>query len=337
MKNKIHKSSKTKLIARVMLVVILVMSNLTLSACNWEDMIAYFVSQTTPKWEAPEGVIETATIDQNGNSITIAHSENFTQDDIEFVAMWHNKKMGANFGMNDVASFSLGDMIRSAQDGSPLYLMQIENPYIIVAYLKPNLPEYELDERNNYFFDSEKYLWYKFKTTDKIPNNIDDNKITIFSYLLYDCTIIKDIGKNLECNYKFKYYLDYNSKLENVENSEKFLAYYHGADVCSSAKKFLSKPLNDIRGCNIYINENGVEYLKIPGDLRAYDAEGNLYVVDDYVKAALWPYEQDYYDILSPYFTYFSHSEFEDKNDGTIFRYVYIKIDDFIKVFFSNK
>ena len=290
MKNTNLKLNKTKLVARLMIIVVLLTSAMILSACNLEDLIAYFTPEKTPKWEAPEGVIETSTVDESGNSITIAHSDNFTQDDIEFVAMWHNRKMGTSFGVSDIASFSFGDMIRNAQDGFPLYLMQIENPYIIVAYLKPNLPEYELDERNNYFFDSEKYLWYKFNTADKIPSSIDDNKITGFSYVLYDCTITKDVGNNIERDYKCKYYFKYNGKSNNVVDNEKFLAHYMGGDVCSSGKKFLSKPMNDTRNYKIYTDENGIEYLEIQGDMRAYDGEGNLYVVDDYVKAELWPY-----------------------------------------------
>lgn len=306
-----------------------------LASCNWKDF--FRISDGSGlQWKLPDGIIET-TLTKDGISLTIAHSENFTQDDIEFVAMWHNKTMGANFGVNDTASFSLGQMIRNTQDGFPLYLMNIENPYIIVAYLKSNFSEYELDERNNYQFDIEKYLWYKFSIADNIPDTIEDNKITVFSYVLYDCTITKEIGENLEYNYRCKYYLNYNEKSNNIENSGKFLAYYSGDNVCSNGNKFLSTPLNDPREYKIYTDENGIEYLEIQGDTRAYDTEGNLYVVEDYVRMQLWPYEHEYYDILSQYFIYFSHSEFEDKNDGTIFRYAYIKIDDFINAFFSNK
>ena len=319
----------------ISLLLIVIMSCSALVGCDWKNI---FNKETSPEWEAPEGVVETTTTDKDGNPITIAHSDNFTQDDIEFVAMRHSKKMGPNFGVNDVASISLGEMIRNAQDGFFLYLMHIENPYIIVAYLKPNLPEYELDERNNYIFDSEKYLWYKFNTTDKIPNSIDDNKITIFSYLLYDCTITKDIGNNSECNYRCKYYLNYYRESDNIENSKKFLAYYMGREVCSTNNKFLSKPANVVENSKIYTDENEIEYLEIFGEKCYYDENGNLSVVSDYVKEKLWPYENDYYDVLSPHFTYFSHTDAKFENQGKeyIKRYVYIKMDDFIDVLFEQ-
>ena len=320
-----------------LLLIVITLSSL-LAGCEWNGEFdwnkIFNWGESEPKWKLPEGIIET-TVEKDGAQLTIAHSENFTQDDIDFVVMKHEVNNNAS-PMLSIMSYSLGTILSYAQDGSPLYLMHFENPYIIIAYLKPNQPDLVPDEKGKVYFDATRYVWCKFYDSKSIPKKIGDATLTSNSYLLYDCTVVRDIANGIEYNRECKYYLKYIDESSYNRTTTDMLMWFGSNNAITTGKKFISEYSAETTRYEVYTDDNGVEYLKIQGDTRAYDTDGNLYVVEDYVRKELWPYEQEYYDILSPYFTYFSHSEYEDKNDGTIFRYVYIEIDDFINAFFDK-
>ena len=109
-----------------------------LSGCNMGEIVRGITF-----WKLPEGVIETIAIDKEGSSINIAHSDNFTQDDIEFVSTLHGKMVCRNDYMIETVYDSVGRLLwQIIEKGKSPILTHYENPYIICAYLKPYQMEY---------------------------------------------------------------------------------------------------------------------------------------------------------------------------------------------------
>ena len=278
----------------ISLLLVIIITCSTLAGCEWQRLFDYITpSSTTPKWEAPEGVIETLTVDESGNDITIAHSDNFTQDDIEFVLMLHNK-IRSNAIIDRPPNYLLYDVLTFAQNGYPLFLAHFENPYFICAYLKPDASEYELNEWREYEFDVTKYVWYKFETAADIPDFINGMQLTKETYLLYECTIVKDIASGIEYNKSGKYYMTYENQSDYEIITSKMLLYYDYPSWITGESKFIPYVKYGASTIEIYTDEENIDYLYFLFESAYQDGTG-------YVNSAINIFVEHYY-ALSSYF-----------------------------------
>ena len=286
-----------------------------LVGCDWKNI---FNKETSPEWEAPEGVVETTTTDKDGNSITIAHSDNFTQDDIEFIMMFNGKMRNDRAVADMPPSYLLGDILSMGQAGEPLFLVHFSNPYIICAYLKPDSADYELNEFGSYKFDATKYVWYKYADSSQIAEEIDGMKLTKDVYLLYDCIIERDIVNNVEYNKNCKYYLNYKSEATLNITSSDMLLYVEPQRVTNiiGDNQFIAYPEYGGGVLDVYIDENAFEYIYFY--YGSYNPDGTVY--QNYAKYLLG----EHYDVLVPHFEMLNES-INDK--GRTLKYAGIRLD----------
>ena len=278
----------------ISLLLIVIMSCSALVGCDWKDI---FNKETSPEWEAPEGVVETTTTDKDGNPITIAHSDNFTQDDIEFVATLRAVLDVVFTPYDTPPSYNLGDIIWMVKaGGSPMFLMHFENPYIICAYLKPNQNESLPNDEGIVYADITQYVWYKFNDNNDIQQTIEglilESKLM---YLLYDCTIVRGIGENEgEYNKECKYYLIYQDESSLDRTTENMIMWYGGKSIIAPDRKFIGENSILTTRYEIFIDGDDREFLVIEGEV--YDSRYDT--VYDYAYKHLGKY----YDALYPYF-----------------------------------
>ena len=158
--------------------------------------------------------------------LVFEHGDNFTEEDIEFVKSLHGRKLDSHSPYYSPIYTGINDALVDAEQGNPIFLVHIENPYIICSYEKPNMPEYEFDGWGGYTFDIQKYVWYKFDTQHDVPSKIDGMKMTRYSFLLYDCLIREDIVNGVEYNKWCKFYLQYYGEQSLHRIPQDFLVYY---------------------------------------------------------------------------------------------------------------
>ena len=312
-----------------LLLIVITLSSL-LAGCEWNGEFdwnkIFNWGESEPKWELPEGIIET-TVEKDGAQLTIAHSENFTQDDIDFVVMRHQRKINdylQQYLWKDPYTF--GDVLEWVQDGDPLLLVQINNPYIICAYIKPNQPGYIVGDYGDYIFDSTKYVWYKFDHPREMKYRRGDVTLSSHSFLLYNCTIISDVITETEYNKQCVYYFKTNvdDAYERLKKPEQnLLIYPSDKDITSSENKFLKQSgiINSIH--DVYTDENGDNYINLGYEMWGRTPELGFFMGYGNVQDRL----SEFYDILSPYFKY-TDTEYTYNDLPHIERIVDIKIDD---------
>ena len=287
-----------------LLLICILLSCISLCACSLQEIIDKIMPTTAaePKEEPqklPDGVIETTVTDSNGNEITIAHTDNFTQDDIEFVLMFHGEKLGG-YDKTPIESYpapkpKLEDVVSGVNHSNmPLFLMHFENPYFICGYEKLNLPEYEKDENGYYYSDVTRQIWCKFEKVDDPPEMLEESYNRVYINLLYDCTIKENIITGEELNINCKYYLMYkNSSYGDIVKKDMVMFFIDGYEKINDTK-FVEYIYNDHFSAEVYINEYGSEYLYFAHE--SYQPDGSIYQ----------NYSQDefgeYYDILSSHF-----------------------------------
>ena len=303
-----------KKLISLLLVVVFICSALV--GCDGGSIFDKETSTTTLKWEAPEGMVETKVTDENGNLLTITHSNNFTQDDIDFVVMLHdNYKINA---FNEPASYTLEDIIWNARQKSPIFLMHFENPYIIVAYLKP----YQKSNSNEYnFFDTTKYLWCKFNDSQSIPNTIGDAKLTQHSYLLYDCIVEKDIINGVAYNKKCKYYLNYYDESSFNRTTNDMIVWMSGKNIGASDSKFIMESGIEVTQYEVFVDDNDKKYLVLVGEMFNSTTGETINVAQLYLG--------EHYDTFYPNFVRNDSLDRIEylKNGGDYYEYRMIQID----------
>lgn len=319
-----------KKVISLLLVVVFVCSAFV--GCGWINDVIHGGKE--PQCKLPEGVIETNVTDENGNLLTVAHSDNFTQDDIEFITLFHNK-IWRNQATWPVL-LNLSDVIRLTQySGSGLFLMHFENPYIIVAYLKPNQTEYVKDEHGDYRCDITKYVWYRFETTQSVPQKLDNMELSQHYYILYDCTVVRDIVSGVEYNKECKYYVEYINESSLNNTTTDMIMYFYGENdehIYGSDTKFIKESEVTTTRYRVYTDEAGLQYLVLLDE--QYDSDTGLgYPLAD-------RYLEEYYDYLYPYFV---RNEFLDvkitgiEGNYTINRYKQIELDLFVDLLFGEE
>ena len=316
-----------KKLISLLLVIIFICS--ALAGCDRNSIFKKKETTTTqPQWEAPEGVVETVTIDKDGNSITIAHSDNFTQDDIDFVIMQHKVQIGQQ--VTSMEYYTLARIIRSAQNGSPLFLMHFENPYVICSYLKPDQQENSVNNQGYDVLDVAKYVWYKFYDVQSVPKTIDGMELCEHSYLLYDCTVVCDISNGVEYNRQCKYYLKYNDESSVERTATDMIIYFPNYNVGISNSKFIKEPDEQETRYQVYTDEAGGQYL-VMLDEEYFSNEDRAYPLAQI-------YLEDYYDILYPHFTRNEALDVKYMHyngvDYTVYRMKQIELDLLVNLMF---
>ena len=312
-----------------LLLIVITLSSL-LVGCEWNSEFdwkkIFNWGESEPKWELPEGIIET-TVEKDGAQLTIAHSENFTQDDIDFVLTLHGKTR-SNAPIEPLLNYDLSDILREGIKGNPIFLSHFENPYFISAYVKSGVIEHELNKLDKYTFDITKYVWYKFYNLEQVVDEIDGMQRTKDTYLLYDCIIEIDIVNKVEYNKKCKCYVEYRGQYVLDKISSDMLIYFDSqlvADVIGEAN-FIFYPEFGSGGLEIHMNENGVEYFYF--DYGIYNKDGTEY------KNQAKDLFGEHYDCLVKYFEMLN----EYVNDyGKTLKVAGIRLDILIEYLSSNR
>ena len=249
--------------------------------------------------------------------VTFEYSENFTENDIEFVRMLHGQ--GASDSSGDRASYTLSEIVWFAQNGYSLFLMHFENPYAICGYLKPNETKaYVKGDDGKLYLDVTKCVWYKYYDSESIPKSTDDMELTV-SYLLYDCTVIKDISNGTAYDKELTYYLKYTYGRDFDIISPDMITYMGLQPKLEGDVKFLAQD-NVYQKYEAYVDGDGVEYLFFKH--RKFSPEGAL--TNDYSEQLFFSPEGDFYGKASPYFEILN--EVTDEY-GNLIQYAGIKLD----------
>ena len=282
----------------IVLMLAMLLSCVVFVACEFSPIFDDInIVTTTSECDTPDGIIETSITDRNGNEVIISHTDNFTQDDLDFVLMWHGIRLRGN---NDppispypIPSPSFEDVIEMvSQHDAPLYLMHFENPYFICSYKKPNMSDYECDEEGYYYTDVTRQVWCKFINEGDILQTFNGMSRVGHIYLLFDCTIKENITNGEKLEWICKYYLPYKNSSYYDIIAEDMLVFYSDKDKVMSA--FIEHNNNDHYAVKVYINDEEKQYLYFIHE--SYYIDGVMY--KNYSKELFG----NYYEMLSPHF-----------------------------------
>ena len=95
-----------KKITSIILLLTIISSCFALASCSLDGIISFITG--------------------NEKEVVFEHSDNFTDDDIEFVKMLHGKLLW-NDKKNSTESYMLCDIIELAEQTFPVYLMHFDN------------------------------------------------------------------------------------------------------------------------------------------------------------------------------------------------------------------
>ena len=263
---------------------------------------------------------------------TFEHGDNLTNEDFYFIT---NKAeyFPDSYWVTIYDDFT--DFLAYMQQRETYYEFSVDfsSAYYICAYLSKDyyetspFPFPPFSVENGYLVDE--FVWYKFAQCETVPEQID-NCDFIGGFILFDCTIERDILNNKECNYKCKYYaplengyadigVDLTSKYCDVNS--RILRY--AEDLASTPYIFLtSNAYHNYYRSNSFvkpIEHDGEMYLRVDSSSDAYNPE-------------TFSFEKhkdeigSHYDEIVPYLTVI---EYTDGNQGY---YVAISIDSFVEL-----
>ena len=182
MKNTNLKLNKTKLVARLMLVVMLIVLVIGLLSCKSIDPLDL------------EGY---SSVDENDCRLI----REITPNPNQYV------KNGYEYDIPPTQPNLWSALEAIAYGDETFYLSQIikSNFYFLCGYESAFHPDWIY----KYFRDSysvDIYDWYKVKNLENIESKIDSNKLR-YVYIVFDCYIEEDIINEMDLNYYCKYYL----------------------------------------------------------------------------------------------------------------------------------
>jgi len=258
-----------------------------------------------------EGTVLTAAETTDGDTVYITHGDNFSQDDIEFVLSLHGEKRNDKIPKDIPGRAGIEYVLNAGKEGQPIFTSYFEDLYIICAYLKPGTMPYIPNIWGDYQFDITKYIWFKFTDSSQMVEAINGAKWTEDAYLLYDCTLEKDVVNNVEYNKTFKCYIKYEGDYSYEYVTSNMLLFFN-PQVLSNVLgklKHVAFPLYTGDAFGIYKDEDGVDYLRFS------------YSESQYIFG-------EHYDSLSPYFEVLDE-DFNDKGTSPV-KSVRIKLSDVI-------
>ena len=333
MKNENRKENETKFLANLILIALL-LTTTAFSGCEWkfaktEESSTATTTSPTSTTSTTEDPLDEPLLNPPLGDRTFDYGDDFTAEDIEFVRSLHNSYIGPS---GDHTLFSFESTISEAQRfKTPIYYASIdtENPYFICAFANSKVL-FELGGPVA-FMDVTKYSWHKFYDVDSIPESIEDKDLQ-HKYLLYDCTIKKDIVNGIDYDYHCKYYLSRKTLL--LDNSYKnVLIYFPGDEVVIEDKTtFLLHKTSENANFTLYVGKDEKVYLHLY-DKFLLDGKENEYGTAREILG-------EYYDVLSPYFVRLPELDSEGINDygqEYVVRYVGISLNNLSQALFENK
>ncbi len=300
-----NSNTKTKLVARVMLLVLLLGSAVSFVGCEWMDYFTITTERGPLKTTKPTpdmiqnipNTFETTetTVDlENGEKITIIHGKDFNEDDIEFLLTLHGQRRNDGEIVDPPQGYSLKKIITAGKNGDSIFLAHFEKPYIICAYTS----EHKEENLYDYKFDVTKYVWYKFYNSEQVVDKVGEMERTMDSYLFYDCLIKKDIVTGIEYNKECKYYTKYLGEKAFKKITSDMILYFGFNELNES--KFIIHLEHGGGTHEVYIDENGVEYLYFY--YASYYEDGTEY--ENYTQTRFgvhYEYLSQYFEILDEY------------------------------------
>ena len=286
--------------------------------------------------DLPEGVIQ-STINYAENEITIAHTENFTDDDIEFVKRLNGRNnyyISYDRGRNDLSHTMFVTIL--ANNLSLMYIeVDTDNPYFICGYIDLDL----LDDTEKTVLeyggiDITRFIWYKFSSSEEIPQQIGElDFFFITTFLIFDCTAVdfRDVDNGKKYNCKYALYCTPNKLDKCLENVQKYrlMTYALSQDVFDGTYRVINQdPWDDYVQdfqFKCYVDEKGEKYI-ILHNMFGHIANGEPVLNDTYAKI----YLVNYYNRLISYFVHIPALDFES-SDGGITCYYGMLLDDFIE------
>ena len=317
----------------IILAICIIFSCVSLCGCSFQGIIDQFTPTTKPSEtmqpteeptqpsEQPTQPTEPTssssnTVDPEPEELVFEHGDNFTEEDIEFVKSLH----GYQLMLYDPIIHTFSSMVTNVNSGRGyLYYanVDIDNPYYICAYFDWSV-ESTLREWGAGYIYVNHYVWYKFDSKETVPKKIDNLTLGLV-LLVYDSTIIKDVGNDKDCEHNFRFYtLGYGEIKEFRAIYENMLIHHY-------------EP----------IDENTIGIEEMPKSGRYYEvgkvADKQLYL--KLYENAL--YEDgtisegdnrkilgDYYDILSPYIQRVEELDYDFINiEGETLRILYLGIN----------
>lgn len=215
------------------------------------------------------------------------HGDNLTNEDFYFI---QNIAQGQGLGYwipayDDFSGFL--QYMKQPQRTYYKYSADFSSAYYICAYLSKDFFEtwpfsfapFSVDDG----YDVDYFIWYKFNYGETVPEETE-NSYFVGGFILFDCTIERDILNNEECNYKFKYFaplengyadigMDITAKYSRLNNY--VLRYFENFD--TEDYIFLTstsyQEYHRTNGFTSLIEHNGEMYLRVDSSSDAYNPE----------------------------------------------------------------
>ncbi len=293
-----------KKLISILLVMTIILSCLALVGCEWfggEQTTATTTTTTAPPPVDP-------------STIEFEHGDNFTEEDIEFVRSLH----GVDYSVQtEQKNYSFSDILSNANDENG-YLYQayidIDNAYYICAYIDFH------SEKNALYWSAQivditKFTWFKFNDLDSIPSSVGDLENAL-NYILYDCTLVKELKTDSVYTSKYTYYARFdNKKVPKLPNHD--LLIFYPNDI--SANKYIERFPCEITIYELFYDKQNSYYVKLLKEIVKQDGT----VQDNNATKTLG----EYYDILSPFFKELTELEEIYTFEGEEYTYKYIGID----------
>ncbi len=258
---------------------------------------------------------------------TFEHGENLTDEDFYFI-QYEAQNRDLGYWVPEYDDFSeFLQYMKQPRRTYYKYSVDFGSAYYICAYLNNDFFEtwpfsfapFSVDTG----YDVDYFIWHKFKYGETVPKEIG-NSYFVGGYILFECTIERDILNNKECHYTYKYFaplqngyadigIDITSKYSHLNNY--VLRYFENFDTedyifltSTSYQKY-----HRTNGFTSLIEYNGEMYLRIDSSSDAYDPE--TFSFEKHRKEI-----GSSYDEIIPYLTVI------EKNNGNQGYYVAISI-----------
>lgn len=264
---------------------------------------------------------------------TFEHGDNLTNEDFYFIQNIAQDQ-GLGYWVPEYDDFSgFLQYMKHPQRTYYKYSADFSSAYYICAYLSKDFFEtwpfsfapFSVDDG----YEVDYFIWHKFNYGETVPDEIE-NSYFVGGFILFDCTIERDILNNEECNYKFKYFaplengytdigMDITAKYSRLNNY--VLRYFENFDTedhifltSTSYQKY-----HRTNGFTSLIEHNGEMYLMVDSSSDVYDPE--TFSFENHQEKI-----GSRYDEIVPYLTVI---EYTNGNQGY---YVAISIESFAEL-----
>ena len=262
---------------------------------------------------------------------TFEYGDNLTNEDLYFIK-YEAQDLGLGYWVPAYEDFS-GFLEYMRNKTYYEYSVDFSSAYYICAYLSNDFFEtwpfpfapFSVDDG----YEVDYFIWHKFKYGETVPKEIG-NSYFVGGYILFECTIERDILNNKECNYTYKYFaplqngyedigVDITSKYSGLNNyilrySKNFYNVDYIFLTSTSYQKYYRTD-----GFTWTIEYNGDMYLMVDSSSDAYDSE--TFSFEKHRKEI-----GSRYDEVIPYLTVI------EKNNGDQGYYIAISIESLVEL-----